>query len=454
MKYLLTSLIFFLLPLSGFAASVSDCEPNSLVCLCPPTYGVNDVPQEDVNPLDAEASCDIICTQLQDAGADVEDWQIQCRINNIVTALDQGSIGSTQTLTERVADAESDLLDQDFDRPNLGIDIPGLSFSDSEQRINYSTGTETRIIASNYIGEYIEAIYGWLIAAGALVAIVLFMVGGLEWMLSGGNANGVQRAKERISRAAIGLVLLLSAYTLAYLIDPDTVTFETLDIPIIERIDFIENETPFNFPFVESDAFDSTDVTDGAASGVGWNDFIIFDQTQFGSTPYGPTRCMVPASSSSWGTGNIKSSGCGVAAFTGVLHTYGSQVTIAEVADTFYEEGYRPKDENGCGHSGTHSNGFIYSSLVEEAGLVGERIEIGDRISAESKERILQEITDGNPVISSYRTDSGGGHYIVLVGLDEEDNLLINNPWGGSKQKRTQEDYFSRIKSAVVVKPQ
>ncbi|MBU1126180.1 MAG: C39 family peptidase [Patescibacteria group bacterium] len=409
---------------------------------------MDEVPQSQLNPLDAPASCDVICSQLAGGDTGITAWQLQCRVSNVLTPIDFGEIGSTEPLVSSAESVISDAFETDFSKPNLGVEIPGLNFSDSSQRVNTSEGVEIKVVSSNYLGEYIEAIYGWLLAAGALVAIVLVMVGGLEWMLATGNTARVTKAKERISRAAIGIVLLLSAYSIAYLIDPSTVTFSTLDIPIVERVDFIPNETPLNFPKVEKQVLSSVDTT----GGVGWNDFIIFDQTLYGSTPYGPERCMIAANSSSWGTGNLKSSGCGIASFTGVLHTYGYKVPIAQVAQTFYEEDFRPLDSNGCGKDGTNSEGFINSSLVDEAGLVGKRIVIGDRITEESKQEILQALVDKHPVISSYRTDSGGGHFVVLVGLDENDNILINNPWGATKQIRTQADYFSRIKSAVVIK--
>lgn len=60
--------------------------------------------------------------------------------------------------------------------------------------------------------DYIEGVYRLLIGAGALFAVVMIIIAGYQWMLSGGSADKTGAAKKRIWNASIGLVLALLSY--------------------------------------------------------------------------------------------------------------------------------------------------------------------------------------------------------------------------------------------------
>ncbi len=65
------------------------------------------------------------------------------------------------------------------------------------------------------LSEYIPLIYNYLIPAASLVAVVMLMVGGLQYATARGNTKAVDQGKTRIANALIGLVLLLSAYAIS-----------------------------------------------------------------------------------------------------------------------------------------------------------------------------------------------------------------------------------------------
>ncbi|MFH1631924.1 MAG: pilin [bacterium] len=90
------------------------------------------------------------------------------------------------------------------------------------------------------IGAYIEAVYLFLIPAAGLVAIIMLMIGGLQWMLARGNPAQLGKAKERMGKAVIGLILILSAYSIAALVDPNLVSFQALSPPKVRRIVFLD----------------------------------------------------------------------------------------------------------------------------------------------------------------------------------------------------------------------
>lgn len=121
--------------------------------------------------------------------------------------------------------------------PRLNVQIPGLDFTDSV-KIDPSTGEVT----TNLLGLYVAAIYRYLLGAGAVLAVVMLMVGGVQYATSRGNAKAVDQAKERITNAIVGIILLFLAFNIAFLIDPRTVRFSSLSIKGIEGIDAIPPE--------------------------------------------------------------------------------------------------------------------------------------------------------------------------------------------------------------------
>lgn len=88
----------------------------------------------------------------------------------------------------------------------------------------------------NTIGDYISAVYQMLIPFMSVVAVVMIMIGGLQYTLARGNPKAIAQAKERITKAVIGFVLLLCAYALANLLDPSLTHLRLLRIPMVKQV--------------------------------------------------------------------------------------------------------------------------------------------------------------------------------------------------------------------------
>ncbi len=61
-------------------------------------------------------------------------------------------------------------------------------------------------------------INGILIVAG-IVAFLFLLIGGVQWILSGGEKEGTEKARKRITNALIGLAIVFSAYAIAFLVN-------------------------------------------------------------------------------------------------------------------------------------------------------------------------------------------------------------------------------------------
>ncbi len=114
--------------------------------------------------------------------------------------------------------------------PVLNVQIPGFNGL-------FDTPTsDGKSIQVNFIGQYIGAVYNWILGAAALVAVVMMMIGGLQYVMSRGKEKYITKAKERITNAITGVILLLLAYNIAFFIDPDTLGLKGISIRTVSAI--------------------------------------------------------------------------------------------------------------------------------------------------------------------------------------------------------------------------
>lgn len=113
-------------------------------------------------------------------------------------------------------------------KPELEIPIPGVSFSNITYKVS-SRGE--RYLDVPFIAEYVRGVYRFIAGAVGIVAVVMLIWGGVQWMISRGES--VTKAKETIRNALMGLVLVLGSYVLLFTINPELVSFKPIGIQII-----------------------------------------------------------------------------------------------------------------------------------------------------------------------------------------------------------------------------
>jgi len=85
---------------------------------------------------------------------------------------------------------------------------------DQKQYIKDKSGLPSEVTASDprhIAANVINYILGFL----GIIAVIIILYAGFQWMLSGGNEEKVGAAKKMLIAGVIGLVIILSAYTLA-----------------------------------------------------------------------------------------------------------------------------------------------------------------------------------------------------------------------------------------------
>jgi len=84
------------------------------------------------------------------------------------------------------------------------------------------------------IGDLIGAAIGSAFLIAFLLVFVMLVFGGVQWILAGGDKEGTEKARKRITAALIGLAIVFSAYALAFLVEAIfKISILTFTIPTI-----------------------------------------------------------------------------------------------------------------------------------------------------------------------------------------------------------------------------
>lgn len=85
------------------------------------------------------------------------------------------------------------------------IKIPGLEETARAAKIDqYPTNPE----------QAVTRIIQWVLSFVGVIFLILMIAGGFTWMTSGGNQESIAKARRTIASAAVGLIIVLSAYAI------------------------------------------------------------------------------------------------------------------------------------------------------------------------------------------------------------------------------------------------
>ena len=80
---------------------------------------------------------------------------------------------------------------------------------------------------------YFVGLWKAMLAIGAIATIVLFIWGAIEWIVSGGDKGKLENARNRITQAVIGLIVLVGTFVILNFLSDLLFgeSFSILDIP-------------------------------------------------------------------------------------------------------------------------------------------------------------------------------------------------------------------------------
>lgn len=64
------------------------------------------------------------------------------------------------------------------------------------------------------LGSVITTLLGIMLILGGFFLLVYLLLGGLEWIMSGGDKEKLHKAQQKLTHAVVGMVILFSAWTL------------------------------------------------------------------------------------------------------------------------------------------------------------------------------------------------------------------------------------------------
>lgn len=88
----------------------------------------------------------------------------------------------------------------------LSMAVPALAGGLDD--VNNPTGTGK----FGDLGQAINTIFTFVIGLAGIIFVILFLVGGIQYLTSAGDAEAVKKAKALLINAIIGLVIVLSAW--------------------------------------------------------------------------------------------------------------------------------------------------------------------------------------------------------------------------------------------------
>ena len=93
-------------------------------------------------------------------------------------------------------------------------------------------GTGTTPGTSVGLSGYLEAVFAFGISLAGIFAVLMIVIGGIQYITAYNNPGRAGSAKNTIYQALIGLLLVVSAWLILYTINPD-LTKGQLNIPAI-----------------------------------------------------------------------------------------------------------------------------------------------------------------------------------------------------------------------------
>lgn len=110
------------------------------------------------------------------------------------------------------------------------VQIPGMAeeFGATDKTGGYAIPGSTASIA-----KYVRVVYKYAIGIVGILAAVVLMVGGVMWIVAGGNSTAIGEAKSWIGASLTGLVLALMSYLILATINPALVDLKTTQIKTV-----------------------------------------------------------------------------------------------------------------------------------------------------------------------------------------------------------------------------
>lgn len=80
------------------------------------------------------------------------------------------------------------------------------------------TGAGEKLFQIENVGTLVSAIVGTMLIISALLAFIWLIMGGLSWITSGGDKAAMESARNKITHAIVGLIIVGAAWAIMLLV--------------------------------------------------------------------------------------------------------------------------------------------------------------------------------------------------------------------------------------------
>jgi len=332
----------------------------------------------------------------------------------------------------------------------ISIPVPNVNFTDILFKSTVADEKTTNTYNIPWLAQYISGVYKYAVGIGGILAAVMMMIGGIQYLTAGGDAGRVAKGKEKISDAILGLFLVLGTYMILNTINPNLVSMQGLVINAVRPEPYVPNETPYTdgdpvgeltgpLPPVPPGTIPFG--TGNPPTQFGVNNIPFFGQCippqhrtpyldQEGRCTFNPDPRRPPTKGAPRIPNRpytICSSGCGVTSAAMVVAHYRPELRDKNLPETMARlssaNGFRTCSTDCQSCRGTNPGFFTSPNGLGKLGLRGENLGPGRK--PETKEKVLAQLRAGKPIIAAI---NNGGHYVVLTGVNADGSISINDP--------------------------
>jgi len=79
------------------------------------------------------------------------------------------------------------------------------------------------------LSDYVTTVYNFMAVAVGIIGVLMFLVGGFQYMVSAGNRGMSGEAKKTMINAVVGIILVLAAFIFLRTINQELVQFQGLN---------------------------------------------------------------------------------------------------------------------------------------------------------------------------------------------------------------------------------
>jgi hypothetical protein len=117
---------------------------------------------------------------------------------------------------------------------NFLINPVGTVFA-AKDTVDITTGVTFDTIKNLKPSGFVSTAINLLLGVSGIISFFMLLWGGIQWILAGGDKEGTEKARKRITSALIGLAIVFSAYALIFIIKAlfgiDIIKFDLNPIP-------------------------------------------------------------------------------------------------------------------------------------------------------------------------------------------------------------------------------